>query len=69
MDEVQLSNTCFYQQDETWQFTDLLQEVFVLIWQETQRLMTEPVQGIKAIPDECNARYFKVVVDGPKEVF
>jgi ubiquitin-conjugating enzyme E2 N len=44
-------------------------KVFVLIWQETQRLMTEPVQGIKAIPDECNARYFKVVVDGPKEVF
>lgn len=37
------------------------------IIKETQRLMTEPVQGIKAIPDECNARYFKVVVDGPKE--
>ena len=31
--------------------------------------MTEPVQGIKAIPDESNARYFKVVVEGPKEVF
>ncbi|KAG7252180.1 hypothetical protein CRUP_001701, partial [Coryphaenoides rupestris] len=27
---------------------------------ETQRLMAEPVQGIKAEPDEGNARYFHV---------
>lgn len=37
------------------------------IIKETQRLMTEPVAGIKAIPDESNARYFKVIVEGPKE--
>ena len=30
--------------------------------------MAEPVQGIKAIPDESNARYFHVVVSGPKDV-
>ena len=24
--------------------------------------------GIKALPDESNARYFHVVVDGPKDV-
>lgn len=39
-----------------------------LSFQETQRLMAEPVQGISAIPDENNARYFKVVVAGPKDV-
>ena len=36
--------------------------------QETQRLMAEPVPGIQAVPDETNARYFKVVVAGPKDV-
>ena len=36
--------------------------------QETQRLMNEPVPGIQAVPDESNARYFKVVVAGPKDV-
>lgn len=30
--------------------------------------MAEPVQGIGAVPDEGNARYFHVVVDGPKDV-
>lgn len=30
--------------------------------------MTEPVPGIKASPDEQNARYFHVVVAGPKDV-
>ncbi|GFR27607.1 ubiquitin-conjugating enzyme E2 N [Trichonephila clavata] len=37
------------------------------IIKETQRLMAEPVPGISAIPDECNARYFHVVVAGPEE--
>ena len=36
--------------------------------QETQRLMQEPVPGISAIPDEKNARYFKVIVAGPEGV-
>ena len=30
--------------------------------------MKEPVPGISAIPDEQNARYFHVHVDGPKDV-
>ena len=37
-----------------------------VILQETQRLMQEPVPGISAVPDEGNARYFKVVVAGPE---
>ena len=36
--------------------------------QETQRLMAEPVQGISAVPDDNNARYFHVVVAGPSDV-
>nr|XP_040019977.1 ubiquitin-conjugating enzyme E2 N isoform X2 [Gasterosteus aculeatus aculeatus] len=34
---------------------------------ETQRLIAEPVPGIKAEPDECNARYFHVVIAGPQD--
>ena len=30
--------------------------------------MAEPVQGIRAIPDDNNARYFHVVVAGPGDV-
>lgn len=30
--------------------------------------MQEPVQGIEAVPDENNARYFHVVVAGPRDV-
>uniref|UniRef100_A0A1X7VRY0 UBC core domain-containing protein n=1 Tax=Amphimedon queenslandica TaxID=400682 RepID=A0A1X7VRY0_AMPQE len=37
------------------------------ILKETQRLLTDPVQGINATPDEQNARYFHVVVAGPKD--
>jgi len=29
--------------------------------------MKEPVEGIKAIPNEENARYFHVLVNGPKD--
>uniref|UniRef100_A0A3B5Q4X7 UBC core domain-containing protein n=1 Tax=Xiphophorus maculatus TaxID=8083 RepID=A0A3B5Q4X7_XIPMA len=35
--------------------------------QETQRLLAEPVPGIKAEPDEGNARYFHVVIAGPQD--
>lgn len=35
--------------------------------QETQRLLAEPVPGIKAEPDEANARYFHVVIAGPQD--
>ncbi|KAK3103228.1 hypothetical protein FSP39_017584, partial [Pinctada imbricata] len=34
---------------------------------ETQRLVQEPVPGITAAPEETNARYFKVKVEGPKD--
>jgi len=40
----------------------------ILILQETQRLKAEPVPGIEATPDESNARYFHVIVVGPKDV-
>ena len=38
-------------------------------FQETQRLMQEPVPGISAVPDEQNARYFHVVVAGKLDDF
>lgn len=37
------------------------------LFQETQRLLAEPVPGIKAEPDESNARYFHVVIAGPQD--
>ncbi|KXJ10558.1 ubiquitin-conjugating enzyme E2 N [Exaiptasia diaphana] len=37
------------------------------ITKETQRLMNEPVDGITALPDEHNARYFHVDVNGPSD--
>ncbi|ELT96147.1 hypothetical protein CAPTEDRAFT_21625 [Capitella teleta] len=37
------------------------------IIKETQRLKAEPVPGIEATPDESNARYFHVIVNGPKD--
>jgi len=36
------------------------------IIKETQRLMSEPVPGISAVPDENNARHFHVIVAGPE---
>ena len=30
--------------------------------------MAEPVQGISAVPDDGNSRYFHVVVSGPEDV-
>nr|CAB3267448.1 ubiquitin-conjugating enzyme E2 35-like [Phallusia mammillata] len=37
------------------------------IIKETQRLVSEPVPGIQAIPDDNNLRLFHVVIDGPKD--
>lgn len=37
------------------------------IMKETQKLVAEPVPGIAANPDEHNARYFHVVISGPKD--
>nr|XP_025866653.1 ubiquitin-conjugating enzyme E2 N-like [Vulpes vulpes] len=37
------------------------------IIKETQRSLAEPVPGIKAEPDESNARYFHVVIAGPQD--
>ena len=31
-------------------------------------MMSQPVPGITAVPDEKNARYFHVLVDGPIDV-
>lgn len=37
------------------------------IIKETQRLLAEPVPGVKAKPDESNARYFHVVIASPQD--
>ncbi|CAD7673487.1 unnamed protein product [Nyctereutes procyonoides] len=37
------------------------------IIKETQRMLAEPVPGIKAEPDESNAHYFHVVIAGPQD--
>jgi len=37
------------------------------IIKETSRLVSEPVPGITAQPDEHNGRYFHVTIDGPKD--
>ncbi|CAD7693839.1 unnamed protein product [Nyctereutes procyonoides] len=37
------------------------------IIKETQRLLAEPVPGIKTEPDESDARYFHVVIAGPQD--
>ncbi|KAI3390016.1 hypothetical protein SNEBB_007604 [Seison nebaliae] len=37
------------------------------IVRETQRLMSEPIEGIVAVPSEENARHFKCVLDGPMQ--
>jgi len=37
------------------------------IIKETQRLISEPVPGIDASPEEANARYFRVTIKGPQE--
>ncbi|XP_065066796.1 ubiquitin-conjugating enzyme E2 N [Rhopilema esculentum] len=37
------------------------------IMKETQKLVAEPVPGITASPDENNARYFHVIISGPKD--
>eukprot|EP00069_Balaena_mysticetus_P005968 bmy_05045T0 len=37
------------------------------IIKETQRLLAEPVPGIKAEPDESNTRYFHVVIAEPQD--
>ena len=44
-----------------------LQMYFPVHFQETQRLLAEPVPGINAEPDEGNARYFHVVIAGPQD--
>lgn len=37
------------------------------IIKETQRLKLEPVPGIEANPDDENARYFHIIIAGPKD--
>lgn len=36
-------------------------------WQETQRLIAEPVAGISATPYQDNLRYFAVAIEGPQD--
>lgn len=38
-----------------------------IFFQESARLLQEPVPGIIATADEHNPRYFKVIIDGPSE--
>uniref|UniRef100_A0AAQ5YTT3 UBC core domain-containing protein n=1 Tax=Amphiprion ocellaris TaxID=80972 RepID=A0AAQ5YTT3_AMPOC len=47
-----------------WKFSSFAED---LDHAETQRLLAEPVPGIKAEPDEGNARYFHVVIAGPQD--
>ena len=35
------------------------------LFQETMRLQTEQIDGIKAVVNESNARHFHVIIDGP----
>jgi len=49
-------------------YTILINLIIDIFLQESARLIQEPVPGITATPDENNARYFKVVIDGPSEV-
>ncbi|XP_072102480.1 ubiquitin-conjugating enzyme E2 N-like isoform X1 [Mobula birostris] len=42
-------------------------ETFFIVLMETQRLLAEPVPGIRAQPDEANARYFHVEIAGPQD--
>ena len=35
------------------------------IIKETERLQSEPVAGISAVPHQDNLRYFDVLVEGP----
>ncbi|XP_066915614.1 ubiquitin-conjugating enzyme E2 N-like [Clytia hemisphaerica] len=37
------------------------------IMKETSRLVSEPIAGITALPDEHNGRYFHVQMAGPKD--
>ncbi|PXF48764.1 Ubiquitin-conjugating enzyme E2 N [Gracilariopsis chorda] len=37
------------------------------IMKETERLQSEPVPGISAVPSDSNARLFSVVIIGPEE--
>ncbi|XP_075870860.1 ubiquitin-conjugating enzyme E2Na [Nelusetta ayraudi] len=37
------------------------------IQKETLRLVKDPVQGIRVVPDESNGRYFHVVISGPED--
>ncbi|KAF2130830.1 ubiquitin-conjugating enzyme [Dothidotthia symphoricarpi CBS 119687] len=37
------------------------------IIKETERLMSEPVQGISATPHDDNLRYFDVTIEGPSQ--
>lgn len=36
-------------------------------FQETERLVSDPVPGITAVPHEDNLRYFDVTIDGPAQ--
>ena len=38
---------------------------FTFNFQETERLLAEPVEGVNATPYEDNVRYFNVAIAGP----
>ena len=46
-------------------FCLLLYHSLMTLFQETMRLQTEQIDGIKAVVNESNARHFHVIIDGP----
>ncbi len=42
-------------------------QIFILLFQETERLLAEPVEGVNATPYEDNVRYFNVAIAGPSD--
>lgn len=41
--------------------------IIPILYQETEKLVSEPVPGITAEPHEDNLRYFKVTIEGPQQ--
>lgn len=62
--------SCDGYDDNKWQY--FLQKThkstnYYIIIQETERLVSDPVPGITAIPHEENLRYFDVTIQGPDQ--
>lgn len=47
-------------------YGDIFSGLWILLHQETERLMADPAPGISAVPHEDNLRYFDVAIQGPE---